>query len=105
MKEQRFAFSEENWIIATRISNSLPTTLFDPRLIGEDSPIPQLEALAFGNYVFSHEWQIEWFTKIGKENGNGGLEELYLDDFPIFLRGPPIWPIRCREPWVPRSIS
>ncbi|KAM0221366.1 hypothetical protein ACHAQD_005270 [Fusarium lateritium] len=55
----------------------------DFRLIGEDSPFPQLKVLGLGNYVFSHRWQIEWFAKIGKENGSGGLEELYLDDCPI----------------------
>jgi hypothetical protein len=58
----------------------------DFRLIGEDSPFPHLKVLALGNYVFSHEWQIEWFTKIGKANGSGGLEELYLDDCPILYK-------------------
>ncbi|KAF5664116.1 hypothetical protein FHETE_7225 [Fusarium heterosporum] len=58
----------------------------DFRLIGEESPFPQLKILALGNYVFSHEWQIEWFSKIGKENGSGGLKELYLDDCPMLFQ-------------------
>ncbi|GKU12823.1 unnamed protein product, partial [Fusarium langsethiae] len=37
------------------------------------------------DYVFSHDWQAEWFPKIGKENGSGGLKELYLDDCPILF--------------------
>ncbi|KAF9776286.1 hypothetical protein IL306_005564 [Fusarium sp. DS 682] len=57
--------------------------IMDFRNIGEDAPFPQLKVLALGNYVFTHDWQIEWFSKIGKENGSGGLEELYLDDCPI----------------------
>ncbi|KAG5810401.1 hypothetical protein H9Q74_009211 [Fusarium xylarioides] len=57
--------------------------IMDFRNIGEDSPFPQLKVLALGNYVFTHEWQIEWFAKLGKENGSGGLEELYHDDCPI----------------------
>ncbi|UZP38864.1 hypothetical protein NXS19_006680 [Fusarium pseudograminearum] len=59
----------------------LPTMHF--RDYGHDSPFPQLKVLALGNYVFSHEWQVDWFPMIGKENGSGGLEELYLDDCPI----------------------
>ncbi|KAM0350697.1 hypothetical protein ACHAPU_003190 [Fusarium lateritium] len=58
----------------------------DFRLIGDESPFPQLKVLALGNYVFSHQWQIEWFSKIGKEKGSGGLEELYLDDCPILFQ-------------------
>lgn len=57
--------------------------IMDFRDCGEESPFPQLKVLSLGNYVFSHEWQIGWFSKIGKENGSGGLEELYLDDCPI----------------------
>ncbi|KAL6916681.1 hypothetical protein FSST1_008176 [Fusarium sambucinum] len=59
--------------------------VMDLRNFGHESPFPQLKVLALGNYVFSHDWQIEWFPKIGKENGSGGLEELYLDDCPILF--------------------
>ena len=57
--------------------------VMDFRNCGEESPFPQLKVLALGNYVFTHEWQIEWFSKLGSENSSGGLEELYLDDCPI----------------------
>ncbi|RGP73098.1 f-box protein [Fusarium longipes] len=57
--------------------------ILDFRNFGEVSPFPQLKVLALGNYVFTHEWQVDWFSKVGKENGTGGLEELYLDDCPI----------------------
>jgi hypothetical protein len=54
--------------------------------------LPQLKILALGNFVLSHEWEIDWFASLGKENGSGGLEELYLDDCPILFearqRGP-----------------
>ncbi|GKU07881.1 f-box protein [Fusarium langsethiae] len=59
--------------------------VMDLRSCGYDSPFPQLKVLALGNYVFSHDWQVEWFPKIGKENGSGGLKELYLDDCPILF--------------------
>ncbi|CEI62046.1 hypothetical protein FVEN_g3079 [Fusarium venenatum] len=57
----------------------------DLRDFGHESPFPQLKVLALGNYVFTHDWQVDWFPKIGKENGGGGLEELYLDDCPILF--------------------
>ncbi|KAI5926456.1 hypothetical protein F4810DRAFT_654475 [Camillea tinctor] len=54
----------------------------NPRL---DSPsgFPNLKVLALGNYVFSHQWQIDWIASLGVNNGHGGLQELYLDDCPI----------------------
>ena len=57
--------------------------IMDFRNCGEESPFPQPKVLALGNYVFTHEWQVEWFSKLGSENSSGGLEELYLDDCPI----------------------
>ncbi|KAH7009833.1 hypothetical protein EDB80DRAFT_414604 [Ilyonectria destructans] len=42
----------------------------DFRLVG--CGMPNLRVLALRNFIFSHEWQIEWF-------GSRGLEELYLD--------------------------
>ncbi|KAI1440811.1 hypothetical protein F5Y02DRAFT_401683 [Annulohypoxylon stygium] len=50
---------------------------------GPESGFPKLEVLALGKYVFSHEWQIEWFASLGRQNGHGGLRQLYLDDCPI----------------------
>lgn len=45
-----------------------------------------LRTLALGRFVFSHQWQVDWITKLGSDNGRGGLEELYLDDCPIMWR-------------------
>ncbi|KAM0811316.1 hypothetical protein AB5N19_11672 [Seiridium cardinale] len=57
------------------------------------SGLPKLRVLALGNYVFSHEWQVEWIASlVGHQNGRGGLEELYLDDCPI------MWQARTLQP-------
>lgn len=75
---------------------------FDFRLIGQDgSSFPQLKVLALGNYVFSHEWQIDWFATIGSKNGSGGLEELYLDDCPILTRAEQMGPLSPSDPGYP----
>ncbi|EEU39951.1 uncharacterized protein NECHADRAFT_39345 [Fusarium vanettenii 77-13-4] len=77
---------------------------FDFRLINEGgSPFPQLKVLALGNYVFSHDWQIDWFTTIGSKNGSGGLEELYLDDCPILTRAQQMGPLSRSDPGYPRA--
>ncbi|KAI0018946.1 hypothetical protein F4780DRAFT_477809 [Xylariomycetidae sp. FL0641] len=52
---------------------------------GPDSGFPKLRVLALGNYIFSHEWQIDWIASLGRQNGHGGLLELYLDDCPILF--------------------
>lgn len=52
-------------------------------LAAEASGFPNLRVLALGNYVISHEWQVDWIASLGRHNGRGGLEELYLDDCPI----------------------
>ncbi|KAJ4406790.1 hypothetical protein N0V82_010056 [Gnomoniopsis sp. IMI 355080] len=57
------------------------------------SPLPNLRVLALGNYVFSHDWQVEWVASLGADNGRGGLEELYLDDCPIMWRAHVLSPI------------
>ncbi|KAI0602946.1 hypothetical protein F4775DRAFT_531263 [Biscogniauxia sp. FL1348] len=54
----------------------------NPRL-DSASGFPNLKVLALGNYVFSHQWQIDWIASLGVNNGHGGLQELYLDDCPI----------------------
>ncbi|KAJ4199042.1 hypothetical protein NW767_008625 [Fusarium falciforme] len=77
---------------------------FDFRLVGQDgSPFPQLKVLALGNYVFSHDWQIDWFASIGSKNGSGGLEELYLDDCPILTRARQMGPLSRSDPGYPRA--
>ncbi|KAI1497520.1 hypothetical protein F5X99DRAFT_421293 [Biscogniauxia marginata] len=47
------------------------------------SGFPNLKLLALGNYVFSHQWQVDWIASLGSHNGSGGLQELYLDDCSI----------------------
>lgn len=44
----------------------------DFRFVGAGGGLPNLKTLALGNFVFSHEWQIEWF-------GSLDLEKLYLE--------------------------
>ncbi|KAK7223347.1 hypothetical protein V2G26_011350 [Clonostachys chloroleuca] len=46
---------------------------------------PKLEVLALGNYVLSHEWQIDWIISQGRESG--GLKRLYLDRCSVLHRG------------------
>ncbi|KAF4462605.1 hypothetical protein FALBO_10588 [Fusarium albosuccineum] len=57
----------------------------DFRLLG-DTPFPRLKVLALGNYVLSHEWQVDWLASVGQQSGSGGLEELYLNDCPILFK-------------------
>ncbi|KAM5349241.1 hypothetical protein ACJ41O_005748 [Fusarium nematophilum] len=73
----------------------------DCRLIGGDLPFPKLKVLALGNYVFSHNWQIDWFATVGQENGSGGLEELYLDDCPILFKANQAGPFDAKDAGYP----
>ncbi|KAI1340076.1 hypothetical protein F5Y15DRAFT_415498 [Xylariaceae sp. FL0016] len=52
---------------------------------GPNSGFPRLKVLALGNYVFSHEWQMDWFSRLGLQNGYSGLQKLYLDYCPIMF--------------------
>ncbi|PTD09052.1 hypothetical protein FCULG_00010957 [Fusarium culmorum] len=53
-----------------------------------------------------HQWQIDWFASIGKLNGSGGLEELYLHDCPILYEATHIGPFDTFDPGYPllRSV-
>lgn len=62
-------------------------------IAGSDSGFPNLRVLALGNYIFSHEWQVDWIASLGKKNGRGGLEELYLDDCPIMFHSSHLLPM------------
>ncbi|KAJ3542688.1 hypothetical protein NM208_g3956 [Fusarium decemcellulare] len=74
---------------------------FDFRCIRGDPPLPQLKVLALGKYVFTHDWQIDWFSSIGQKNGSNGLEELYLDDCPILFEARQFGPFDARSPGYP----
>ncbi|UZP42847.1 hypothetical protein NXS19_010663 [Fusarium pseudograminearum] len=67
--------------------------------------LPQLKALSLGRYVFSHQWQIDWFASIGNGNGSGGLEELYLHDCPILYEATHIGPFDTSDPGYPLQES
>lgn len=42
----------------------------DFRAISEiASPFPRLRTLALGHYIFSHDWQIDWFASLGSVSG------------------------------------
>ncbi|KAF4973682.1 hypothetical protein FSARC_71 [Fusarium sarcochroum] len=55
--------------------------------------LPLLKVLALGKYVFCSESQLDWFASIGRSNGSGGLEELYLDECPILFKACQIGPL------------
>ncbi|KAL8387199.1 hypothetical protein RB595_010084 [Gaeumannomyces hyphopodioides] len=69
----------------------------DLRLVNPNGGgFPNLRVLALGNYVISHDWQVDWIASlvVGARRGEDdrsdhprrGLEELYLDDCPILWR-------------------
>ncbi|OTA98545.1 hypothetical protein M426DRAFT_325886 [Hypoxylon sp. CI-4A] len=98
---ERFAFMEslhKTWLAPKVAQNLRVLSLFcddywgwTPKMdfreinpgIGPHSGFPNLEVLALGNYIFSHDWQIDWIPSLGRQNRYGGLRELYLDDCPI----------------------
>ncbi|KAK8022556.1 hypothetical protein PG993_013323 [Apiospora rasikravindrae] len=59
------------------------TPRMDFRTVNPGIGLPNLRVLSLGCYVFSHEWQVDWIASLGRQNGRGGLEELYLKDCPI----------------------
>ncbi|CAH0051953.1 unnamed protein product [Clonostachys solani] len=61
--------------------------------MGVDSGFPSLRVLVLGRYVFSHEWQVDWIASLGRRNGRGGLEKLYLDNCPIMYHAHHLKPL------------
>lgn len=55
----------------------------DFRTVNPGVGLPNLRVLSLGCYVFSYKWQVDWVASLGRKNGRGGLEELYLKDCPI----------------------
>ncbi|KAK5658332.1 hypothetical protein OQA88_2308 [Cercophora sp. LCS_1] len=47
---------------------------YSPKLDLRDVHFPNLRTLALGNYVFTHDWQLDWLSS------HSTLENLYLDD-------------------------
>ena len=46
--------------------------------------------------------QVDWLASVGKNNGSGGLEELYLDDCPVLFRARQTGPFSSSAPWLSR---
>ncbi|KAK7937767.1 uncharacterized protein PG986_014635 [Apiospora aurea] len=59
------------------------TPKMDFRTVNPGVGFPNLKVLSLGCYVFSYKWQVDWIASLGRQNGRGGLEELYLKDCPI----------------------
>ncbi|PTB36101.1 hypothetical protein M441DRAFT_62130 [Trichoderma asperellum CBS 433.97] len=72
---------------------------------GPGSGFPNLRVLALGNYVFTHEWQVDWIASLGLQNGRGGLEELYLDDSPILYKARMVQPMNSGESEVTNLVT
>lgn len=72
-----------------------------PKMDFRGMAFPRLKVLALGQYVFSHDWQIDWIASIGQENGSGGLEELYLDNCPIMFQALQASPLDEKDPGYP----
>ncbi|KAM5353569.1 hypothetical protein ACJ41O_000219 [Fusarium nematophilum] len=51
----------------------------DLRQVGAGGGMPNLKVLALGNFVFSHEWQMEWLASLN-------LEKLYIDGCAILFQ-------------------
>lgn len=51
---------------------------YRPKLDLRNTRFVALKSLAFGNYTFTHNWQLEWIL-----SHSSTLEKLYLDDCPI----------------------
>jgi hypothetical protein len=72
-----------------------------PKIDFRSMKFPQLKILALGHYVFSHEWQIDWISSIGRGDGGEGLRELYLDDCPILFQACQASPLDESDPGYP----
>ncbi|KAM5347837.1 hypothetical protein ACJ41O_007661 [Fusarium nematophilum] len=66
---------------------------------------PNLRVLALGNYIISHDWQVDWIASQGKDTPNGGLQELYLDDCPILFHARYAGPLAQGETVVGQDLQ
>ncbi|KAH7006814.1 hypothetical protein EDB80DRAFT_717881 [Ilyonectria destructans] len=109
--EEKYEFYEhlpETWLSPCISDNLRVLSLYSqgywgwfPKMDFRGIEFPQLRVLALGHYVFSHEWQIDWFASIGQKNGSGVLEELYLDDCPILFKARQTIPLDSSDPGYP----
>ncbi|KAI0016681.1 hypothetical protein F4780DRAFT_667406 [Xylariomycetidae sp. FL0641] len=96
VRQVLFEAGPKSWLAPAIAQNLRVLSLYDrdywgwdPRMdfrtVNPASPsgFPNLKVLALGHYVFSHQWQIDWVESLGRDNGQGGLLELYLDNCPI----------------------
>ncbi|KAF4964448.1 hypothetical protein FSARC_7634 [Fusarium sarcochroum] len=94
--EEKYEFFQhlpETWLAPSISDNLKVLSLYCqdywgwfPKMDFRNVEFPQLKVLAFGHYVFSHGWQVDWIFSIGQNNGSGGLRELYLDGCPILFQ-------------------
>ncbi|KAF4993714.1 hypothetical protein FGRMN_6291 [Fusarium graminum] len=109
--EEKYEFFEHlpgTWL-NTNISNNLTTlSLYSeefwgwfPKMDFRSMDFPNLQVLALGHYVFTHDWQIDWMSSIGQKNGIGGLRELYLDNCPILFQANQSSPLDETDPGYP----
>ncbi|KAF5660095.1 hypothetical protein FHETE_9066 [Fusarium heterosporum] len=109
--EEKYKFFKHlprTWL-NTNISNNLTTlSLYSeefwgwfPKMDFRSMDFPNLQVLALGHYVFTHDWQIDWMSSIGQKNGVGGLRELYLDNCPILYQANQASPLDENDPGYP----
>ncbi|CAH0022299.1 unnamed protein product [Clonostachys rhizophaga] len=107
-KYDLFAALPSTWLSPTVAGNLTTMSLYcrehwgwNPKMdfravrpgMGVDSGFPSLRFLALGKYVFSHQWQVDWIASLGRQNGRGGLEKLYLDNCPIMYHANHLRPL------------
>jgi hypothetical protein len=109
--EEKYAFFDSlpnTWLSQSISDNLTVLSLYArdywgwfPKMDFRNMKFPQLKVLALGHYVFSHEWQIDWISSIGRGDGGEGLRELYLDDCPILYQAFQASPLDDSDPGYP----
>ncbi|SPJ72233.1 uncharacterized protein FTOL_01961 [Fusarium torulosum] len=109
--EEKYVFFEylpDTWLNQSISDNLTVLSLYAcdywgwfPKMDFRGMKFPQLKVLALGHYVFSHEWQIDWISSIGRGDGGEGLRELYLDDCPILFQACQASPLDESDPGYP----
>ncbi|KAJ3549551.1 hypothetical protein NM208_g460 [Fusarium decemcellulare] len=107
-KYEFFDYFPQTWLATSLSDNLRVLSLYGrdfwgwfPKMDFRNIDFPQLQVLALGHYVFSHNWQIDWISSIGRNNGTAGLRELYLDDCPILFQALQASPLDVTDPGYP----
>ncbi|KAH6951978.1 hypothetical protein DER45DRAFT_577411 [Fusarium avenaceum] len=109
--EEKYVFFEyvpDTWLFQSIGDNLTVLSLFYrdywgwfPKMDFRGMKFPQLKVLALGHYVFSHDWQIDWISSIGRGDGCEGLRSLYLDDCAILYQALLASPFDEADPGYP----